>query len=75
MKDVHELVTATVVDDEQLLTLADLCRACGVHAEVIADMVTTALSNPVASRPGAGNLAGVAFGASPLWYDCSAILR
>ena len=46
MKNSHELITATLVDDDQLLTLADLCRACGVHAEVITDMIEYGIIEP-----------------------------
>jgi chaperone modulatory protein CbpM len=58
MKDVHELVTATLVDDEQLLTLADLCRACGVHAEVIADMVDYGIIEPCGESTGRRQFSG-----------------
>ena len=46
MKAVHDLITATLVDDEQLFTLAELCRACDVHAEVITDMVDYGIIEP-----------------------------
>ena len=50
MKDTHELIMATLVDDEQVLTLADLCRACGVHAEVITDMIEYGIIEPSGSH-------------------------
>ncbi len=46
MKDSHELITATLVDDDQKLTLADLCHACGVHAEVITEMIEYGIIEP-----------------------------
>jgi len=58
MKDAHELVTATLVDDEQLLTLADLCRACDVHAEVIADMVDYGIIEPCSVSTGRWQFSG-----------------
>ena len=58
MKDAHELVTATLVDDEQLLTLAELCRACGVHAEVIADMVDYGIIEPCGELTGRWQFSG-----------------
>jgi len=58
MKDVHDLVTATVVDDDQLLTLADLCRACGVHAEVITDMVDYGIIEPCGESTGRWQFSG-----------------
>ena len=58
MKDVHDLVTATVIDDDQLLTLADLCRACEVHAEVIADMVDYGIIEPFGESTGLWQFSG-----------------
>ena len=46
MKESHELMIATVVDDDQMFTLADLCRACDVHAELIADMIDYGIIEP-----------------------------
>ena len=46
MKEAHELMTATLVDDDQLFTLADLCRACDVHAEMITDMIEYGIIEP-----------------------------
>ena len=62
MKDSHELVTATLVDDDQLFTLADLCRACNVHAEVITDMVEYGII-----EPGDKTVAGWQFTGECLW--------
>jgi chaperone modulatory protein CbpM len=46
MKESLEIMTGTLIDDEQLFTLADLCRSCGVHAEVITDMVEFGIIEP-----------------------------
>ena len=46
MKDSHELIIAALVDDDQLFTLADLCRACDVHAEIITDMIEYGIIEP-----------------------------
>ena len=46
MKNSHELMIATLVDDDQLFTLADLCRACDVHAEMITDMIEYGIIEP-----------------------------
>jgi chaperone modulatory protein CbpM len=58
MKDVHELITATLVDDDQLLTLAELCRACGVHAEVVSDMVDYGIIEPCDESTGRWQFSG-----------------
>ena len=52
MKDPHEIMTGTLIDDDRLLTLADLCRACGVHAEVITDMVEYGIIEPSGDTAG-----------------------
>ena len=46
MKDAHAVITATLIDDDQLFTLADLCRACDVHAEVINEMIDFGIIEP-----------------------------
>lgn len=46
MKESLEVMTATLIDDEQLFTLADLCRSCGVHAEMISEMVEFGIIEP-----------------------------
>jgi chaperone modulatory protein CbpM len=46
MKGSLEIMTGTLVDDDKLFTLADLCRSCGVPAEVIADMVAFGIIEP-----------------------------
>ena len=46
MKDSHELMIATLIDDDQLFTLADLCHACDVHAELITDMIEYGIIEP-----------------------------
>ena len=52
MKDPHEIMTGMLIDDDRLLTLADLCRACGVHAEVITDMVEYGIIEPSGGKAG-----------------------
>jgi len=52
MKDPHEIITGMLIDDDRLLTLADLCRACGVHAEVITDMVEYGIIEPSGDTAG-----------------------
>lgn len=46
MKDSHAVITATLIDDDQLFTLADLCRACDVHAEMISEMIDFGIIEP-----------------------------
>ena len=46
MSELHDLINASLVEDDELLTLADLCRACDVHAEVITEMVDYGIIEP-----------------------------
>ena len=46
MKGALEIMTGTLIDDDKLLTLADLCRSCGVPAEVINDMIEFGIIEP-----------------------------
>jgi chaperone modulatory protein CbpM len=52
MKNSLEIMKGTLVDDDKLLTLADLCRACGVHAEVITDMIEYGIIEPSGDTAG-----------------------
>lgn len=46
MKESLEVMTGMLIDDGQLFTLADLCRSCGVHAEMISEMVEYGIIEP-----------------------------
>jgi len=46
MKESLEIMTGTLIDDDKLFTLADLCRSCGVPAEVINDMIEYGIIEP-----------------------------
>ena len=46
MTESLEIMTGTLIEDDKLFTLADLCRSCGVHAEVISDMVEFGIIEP-----------------------------
>ena len=46
MTESLEIMTGTLIDDEQLFTLADLCRSCSVPAEVINDMIEIGIIEP-----------------------------
>lgn len=45
-KPPDKVLSGTMVDDDSVFTVADLCRACGVHAEVIAEMVEYGILEP-----------------------------
>ena len=46
MKESLEVMTGTLIDDDKLFTLADLCRSCSVPAEVINDMIEYGIIEP-----------------------------
>lgn len=46
MTDSLEVMTGSLVDDDKLFTLADLCRSCGVPAEVVTEMVAYGIIEP-----------------------------
>ncbi len=39
-------ITGQVIDDEHTLSLGDLCRCCGVHADVIVTLVEEGIIEP-----------------------------
>lgn len=44
-------VTGVLIDENQYLTLAELCRYCGVHAELILEMVDEGVVQPEGTAP------------------------
>ena len=46
MKDSLDIITGTLVEDDRQFTLADLCRSCGVPAEVVTEMVEYGIIEP-----------------------------
>jgi len=46
MKESLEVMSGTLIDDDKLFTLADLCRSCSVPAEVINDMIEYGIIEP-----------------------------
>ena len=46
MKESLGIMTGTLIDDDKLFTLADLCRSCSVPAEVINDMIEYGIIEP-----------------------------
>lgn len=49
-RDVREL-EVTVLDESSIFTLHELCRACGVHAELVIEMVEEGLLEPRGAVP------------------------
>ena len=44
-------VSGMVMDDEVLISLGELCRACGLSAEVVMDMVEEGVLDPCGGEP------------------------
>ncbi len=44
------VLTGVLLDEENTITLAELCRACAVHAEWIMQLVDEGVLEPVATR-------------------------
>ena len=44
-------VSGIVIDEQGEITLAQLCRYCGVHAELVADMVGEGIVEPRGQQP------------------------
>ena len=43
--------SGTLLDDRTVLTLRELCVACGVHAEIVIDMVQEGVLDPRGADP------------------------
>lgn len=51
-RDIVAVVTGTVVDDDEAIRLAQLCRACGLSVENVLEMVAHGILDPMGGRPG-----------------------
>lgn len=58
-RDVTNLLTGIVLDDDMLLNLRELCRLCGVNAENIIAMVDEGVVEPQGAHPGEWRFRGM----------------
>jgi chaperone modulatory protein CbpM len=56
-KQTH-MLTGIIIDERTSLTLGELCRACGVHAEYIVELVEEGVLDPIGSEPGRWHFPG-----------------
>ena len=52
--------TGTVLDDRTVFTLHELCRICGVHAELVIEMVEEGVLEPRGAAPAQWRFSGIA---------------
>lgn len=53
-------LTGTLLDERTVLSLHELCRACGVHAELVIEMVEEGVLDPEGAGPGEWRFRGTA---------------
>lgn len=53
-------LVGTLLDERSVFTLRDLCRACGVHPELVIEMVEEGVLEPRGTTPGEWRFAGSA---------------
>ena len=53
-------LTGTLLDERAVFTLHELCRACGVHAELVIEMVEEGVLEPRGGAPAEWRFAGSA---------------
>ncbi len=58
-RDERELA-GTLLDERAVFTLYELCRACGVHAEIVIEMVEEGVLEPRGAAPGDWSFPGSA---------------
>lgn len=54
----REILTGLLLDGESSLTLGELSRCCGVHAELIVEMVDEGILDPLDSAHGGWRFSG-----------------
>ncbi|MGR9105823.1 MAG: chaperone modulator CbpM [Gammaproteobacteria bacterium] len=58
-KDLLALLSGEVLEEDLELTLADLCRACNVPAEIIFELVDEGVVEPLGQNPSRWRFQGV----------------
>jgi chaperone modulatory protein CbpM len=48
----RHMLTGIIIDERTSLTLGELCRVCGVHAEYIVELVDEGVLEPIGTEPG-----------------------
>lgn len=56
----NRTLSGTLLDEEAVFTLVDLCRACGVHAELVIELVEEGVVEPEGRTPGQWRFRGSA---------------
>ena len=59
MRDRDDVLSGQVLDEHATYNLRDVCRVCGVHAELVIDMVTEGLVTPRGAEPRGWYFSGV----------------
>ena len=59
ISDIDPLFQGCILEDENELSLGDLCRACEVHAEYIIALVDEGILEPVGRRQGDWRFGGI----------------
>lgn len=57
--DLSAILVGPIVEEETWLTLAQLCRACGVHAEWVAELVDEGVLEPAGPTMAQWRFAGI----------------
>jgi len=52
MTEITTSITCTIIDEDSRYSFGDLCRFCGVTAEMILDMIDEGLLDPGGNIPG-----------------------
>lgn len=51
MRDDIEIVSGVLLDEQIHLNLREVCGACGIHAELVIEMVSEGIAEPSGSSP------------------------
>lgn len=51
MREDIEILSGVLLDEQVRLNLRELCSACGVHAELVIEMVSEGIAEPTGSSP------------------------
>jgi len=57
-KESLQELTGTLIDDDSIFTLAELCRSCSVHAEIITQMIEYGIVEPIGDNPARWQFSG-----------------
>ena len=65
-----EVVAGTIIDDDHVVTMVEICRSCGVRADAVTEMIELGILEPVAGDSARRGFSGSSSVLTKTWQAC-----